>query len=115
MHRSGLNHRDCYLCHFLLDKSSLHEHTVRTICSDLHTCTNTKTSPLQDILLKIYRLALFCYGSSFNGRTSVVLFKHISQQPVHIVLPKQRKFLIDSIRSVKLYKKVHKKSPKFIA
>jgi len=36
MHGSGLNHRDCYLCHFLLDPASLHEKRIRLHVIDLH-------------------------------------------------------------------------------
>lgn len=39
MHNSGLNHRDCYLCHFLLDKSTLEHNTTKNLrlyVIDLH-------------------------------------------------------------------------------
>jgi len=36
MHASGLNHRDCYLCHFLLDPDSLHEKRIKLHVIDLH-------------------------------------------------------------------------------
>ena len=36
MHASGLNHRDCYLCHFLLDPASVHEKRIRLHVIDLH-------------------------------------------------------------------------------
>ena len=36
MHGSGLNHRDCYICHFLLDPASLQEKRIRLHVIDLH-------------------------------------------------------------------------------
>ena len=36
MHRAGLNHRDCYLCHFLLDPRSVGEVLPRLHVIDLH-------------------------------------------------------------------------------
>jgi heptose I phosphotransferase len=36
MHASGLNHRDCYICHFLLDPASLQEKRVKLHVIDLH-------------------------------------------------------------------------------
>ena len=36
MHRSGLNHRDCYICHFLLDRSSFEKGELRLFVLDLH-------------------------------------------------------------------------------
>ena len=36
MHGSGLNHRDCYLCHFLLDPASLNAKRIRLHVIDLH-------------------------------------------------------------------------------
>ena len=36
MHGSGLNHRDCYICHFLLDPASLQEKHIKLHVIDLH-------------------------------------------------------------------------------
>ncbi len=36
MHFAGLCHRDCYLCHFLLDTDALEAASVRLIVLDLH-------------------------------------------------------------------------------
>lgn len=36
MHRHGLNHRDCYLCHFLLDTATLEDKLPRLYVIDLH-------------------------------------------------------------------------------
>ncbi len=36
MHRAGLNHRDCYLCHFLLDPPTLAAGAPRLYVIDLH-------------------------------------------------------------------------------
>lgn len=36
MHCSGLNHRDCYICHFLLDKTAFAKGEIRLFVLDLH-------------------------------------------------------------------------------
>lgn len=36
MHYSGLNHRDCYICHFLLDKTAFASGEIRLFVLDLH-------------------------------------------------------------------------------
>ncbi len=36
MHYSGLNHRDCYICHFLLDKTAFAKGEIRLFVLDLH-------------------------------------------------------------------------------
>lgn len=36
MHGAGVNHRDCYICHFLLDRSSFEKGELRLFVLDLH-------------------------------------------------------------------------------
>ena len=36
MHRSGINHRDCYICHFLLDRKKAKEGEIVLYIIDLH-------------------------------------------------------------------------------
>ena len=36
LHYSGLNHRDCYICHFLLDKTAFAKGEIRLFVLDLH-------------------------------------------------------------------------------
>jgi len=44
LHENGVNHRDCYICHFLLDKSALKANEVKLYLIDLHrTQIRTKT------------------------------------------------------------------------
>ena len=45
MHFSGLNHRDCYLCHFLLDNAAFARGEIRLFVLDLHRAELRKTIP----------------------------------------------------------------------
>lgn len=45
MHFAGLNHRDCYLCHFLLDRKSFENRQIRLFVLDLHRAEIRKKIP----------------------------------------------------------------------
>lgn len=45
MHFSGLNHRDCYICHFLLDNAAFAKDEIRLFVLDLHRAELRKTIP----------------------------------------------------------------------
>jgi heptose I phosphotransferase len=45
MHNSGLNHRDCYLCHFLLNKELFNEGKISLTVLDLHRAQIRKQIP----------------------------------------------------------------------
>lgn len=45
MHRSGINHRDCYICHFLLDRKKEKEGEIVLYIIDLHRAQIRKKVP----------------------------------------------------------------------
>ncbi len=45
MHFAGLNHRDCYICHFLLDTGLLKQDVISLTVLDLHRAEIRKTIP----------------------------------------------------------------------
>ena len=45
MHFAGLNHRDCYLCHFLLDNAAFARGEIRLFVLDLHRAELRKKIP----------------------------------------------------------------------
>ena len=47
MHASGINHRDCYICHFLLDLNKLADDTVTLHVIDLHRAQIRKKVPFR--------------------------------------------------------------------
>ena len=47
MHRSGLNHRDCYICHFLLDPDAARSGNIKLHVIDLHRAQIRKKVPFR--------------------------------------------------------------------
>ena len=47
MHRAGVNHRDCYICHFLLYKPSLTQSSPTIYLIDLHRAQLRKKVPVR--------------------------------------------------------------------
>ncbi len=47
MHRAGINHRDCYICHYLLKKSSADSPSPTLFVIDLHRAQIRKKVPLR--------------------------------------------------------------------
>lgn len=67
MHFAGLNHRDCYICHFLLDTKEFQKNnTVRLVVLDLHRAEIRKTIPRR---MRVKDLAGIFFSSMDAGLT----------------------------------------------
>ena len=65
MHYSGLNHRDCYICHFLLDRTALEQKDeIRLFVLDLHRAEIRKRIPRR---LRVKDLAGIFFSSMDLG------------------------------------------------
>ncbi|MBQ9772815.1 MAG: lipopolysaccharide core heptose(I) kinase RfaP [Lentisphaeria bacterium] len=64
MHFNGMNHRDCYLCHFWLDNAALANDKVRLTVIDLHRAAIRKQIPRR---LQIKDLAGILFSSMDAG------------------------------------------------
>ena len=64
MHASGMNHRDCYLCHFWLDNASLANGKIRITVIDLHRAAIRKQIPRR---MQIKDLAGILFSSMDAG------------------------------------------------
>lgn len=81
MHESGMNHRDFYLCHFLLASDLCTLHLI-----DLHRAQIRSQTPLR---WKIKDLAGLYFSSKENGLTTRDLLRFVAeytQQPLRSVL-----------------------------
>lgn len=63
MHNNGMNHRDFYICHFLLDIDALNRSTIKLYLIDLHRAQLRKRTPLRWIIKDLAGL----YFSSINS------------------------------------------------
>ncbi len=107
LHQNGFNHRDFYICHFLLDLQSLGKNNIlRVYLIDLHRVQLRNHTPLRWI---IKDLAGLFFSSMDVGLTRRDLFRFIkaySGKPLRTIL-KDEQDLWDQVkkRAVKLYQK----------
>lgn len=66
MHAHGMNHRDCYLCHFWLDNASLANGKVRLTVIDLHRAAIRRKIPRR---MQVKDLAGILFSSMDAGLT----------------------------------------------
>lgn len=108
MHRSGLNHRDCYLCHFLLDKNTLENPKLYVI--DLHRAQIRKKVPKRYIMKDLAGIFFSAMDANLSKRDIFHFIQAYTQQPISITL-KENASYYKKIYNIarKLYKKIHKK------
>jgi len=102
MHQQGINHRDFYICHFLLDKK-----VQKLYLIDLHRAQIRKSVPKR---WKIKDLAGLYFSSKDIGLTRRDLLRFIKyyrQQPLRVILTKESVFWQKVRRcGEKLYQKI---------
>lgn len=76
MHNSGLNHRDCYLCHFLLNEDLFKQGTISLTVLDLHRAQIRKEIPRR---MRIKDLAGIFFSSMDLGLTKRDALRFIAE------------------------------------
>ena len=109
MHLSGINHRDFYLCHFLMDQNISNGPVLHLI--DLHRAQQREKVPRRWL---IKDLGSLLFSSLFKGLTRRDLLRFVreySDRPLREAL-KDKNFWADSVaRARGLYLKHHQKIP----
>lgn len=78
MHRAGLNHRDCYICHFLLDEKLLaEEDKVVLYVIDLHRAQIRKKVPLHFLVKDLAGLYFSAMTYMFPDKKDIYEFLKI--------------------------------------
>ncbi len=93
IHAHGLNHRDFYLCHFLLDEAYYRQHhQVKLYLIDLHRAQIRAKTPwrwcVKDIAglyfsalkLPLTRKDLFCFMCSYGQREAFLFWQEVEQK-----------------------------------
>ncbi len=108
MHFAGMNHRDCYICHFLLDQKKLKEkNLVDLTVLDLHRAEIRKTIPRR---LRIKDLAGIFFSSMDCGLNKKDALRFIATYSTFGKLDKNLwKDVLHT--AVKLYRKEWKRDP----
>lgn len=96
MHHNGINHRDYYLCHFLLDKQFSNDNTIddstELFLIDLHRAQIRKTTPSRWIIKDIGSLYYSAMDVPLTQRDLYRFIKTYTQQPLKKALSRQPLF-----------------------
>lgn len=90
MHRIGMNHRDFYICHFLLDKTLVNKTALYLI--DLHRAQIRKQVPKRWIIKDLSGLY---FSSKNNGLTRRDLWRFMreyTEKPLRDIFKKEKKY-----------------------
>ena len=83
MHRSGMNHRDFYLCHFLLPNSQREQARVRLHLIDLHRAQLRRTTPYRWQLKDVAGLYFSAMDAGFTRRHLLRFVRLYEDKPLH--------------------------------
>ena len=108
MHRGGVNHRDCYLCHFLLKKSTVNAPTPTLYVIDLHRAQIRESVPYRYLVKDVAGLWFSAMDADLSRRDRLRFIREYECRPLPEVFAATRKFWRDVDRTArKLYQKVH--------
>lgn len=116
LHRNGINHRDCYICHFLLDPSSTenkqnYEDIILYII-DLHRVQLRKLTPFRWIIKDLAGLYFSSMDIGLTERDLFRFMKSYSGKPLRKILKEEQGFWNQvSRRAVSLYVKHFNRMP----
>lgn len=108
MHAAGMNHRDFYLCHFLLDERSERDFDLYLI--DLHRVQIRKKVPLRWKIKDLSGLYFSAMEIGLTRRDKYYFLKSYYQQPLKSIFKKHRfKLCWLNFRAKMLYRRYHHK------
>ncbi|MEC8300013.1 MAG: lipopolysaccharide core heptose(I) kinase RfaP [Pseudomonadota bacterium] len=109
MHFAGINHRDFYLCHFLMDQDISNGPVLHLI--DLHRAQVREKVPLRWLIKDLGSLLFSSLSKGLSRRDLLRFVREYSGKPLKEAL-KDKKLWVGSLaRARKLYLKHHKKIP----
>lgn len=114
MHAAGINHRDFYICHFLLENNAAAkiaaQQDFRCHLIDLHRCQKRSRVPLRWLKKDLAGLMYSTMDAGLSRRDYLRFIKHYSSQPLRLSLsdPLWRDVLQDALA---LYQKDFGKAP----
>lgn len=109
LHRGGVNHRDYYLCHFLVDREGIEKKDynhldIRLI--DLHRVQIRKRTPVRWIIKDIAGLYFSAMEAGLSTRDHLRFMKAYSLKPLRDILKEEKSFwAVVENRAERLHKK----------
>jgi heptose I phosphotransferase len=108
LHNNGLNHRDFYICHFLLALSSMHATSARDVLLyliDLHRMQQRDQTPQRWVVKDIGGLYFSTMDVPFTKRDYYRFIKHYTAQPLKQALSNAVFWQQVVVRANELYRK----------
>lgn len=90
MHRAGVNHRDLYICHFLLNTQSLERGEVRLSLIDLHRAQIRRQVPLRWRNKDLASLYFSSMQADLSQRDLLRFLRVYFDEPLRIALDRER-------------------------
>lgn len=116
MHQNGINHRDLYICHFLLEQGYLENKNnplpMRLSLIDLHRAQMRAVVPTRWLVKDIGSLYFSVLDIGFKRNDVFRFLKVYYQQPLREVFKQQKEFLSAvERRAVSLYRRDFRREP----
>jgi heptose I phosphotransferase len=112
MHQAGMNHRDLYICHFLLEADVSDCEQIKLFVVDLHRAQIRKQVPRRWLVKDVGSLLFSAMDIGLTSRDIMRFLKHYFNQPLAELLVEHRAFLSDcEQRAIALYKRDFKRAP----
>ena len=112
MHQAGINHRDCYICHYLLHKESINSASPRLSVIDLHRAQIRKKVPFRYQVKDVGGLLFSSFDIPLTKRDVLRFIKAYSGRSLREELKENGRFYQAVYRSAcKLYLKEFGKLP----
>jgi len=111
MHRGGVNHRDCYLCHFLLRQGEKPElHVI-----DLHRAQIRRRTPRRYLIKDLAGIWFSAMDAGMTRRDQL-RFIRVYEAKKFSQLPPERQYFWQCVDRTarKLYRRVHGRQPEFV-
>ena len=71
MHRAGINHRDCYICHYVLDKNSIRDKEPVVSVIDLHRAQKRSKVPWRYLVKDVAGLEFSAWSAALTRREAL--------------------------------------------
>lgn len=118
LHKNGINHRDFYICHFLLDLKSIKDKDYKNLklyLIDLHRVQIRKKTPERWIIKDLSGLLFSCMDIGLSKYDIFRFMKYYSDKSLRDILRDESRFWSKVYKkAVKLYVKHYNKLPETV-
>lgn len=92
MHEHGINHRDFYICHLLLDQTEPEAHEVKLFLIDLHRACMRESVPERWVIKDLAGLYFSSLTAGLTKRDKFRFMKYYRQKPLRDILQTENEF-----------------------